>query len=178
MKTTTFWLLVLILLSGCMAPGSSACRPNGALPDRNCTPGVPNPDVTQANIQQTICVQGWTATIRPPQAYTDALKQKGIGDYGYEDQRLADYEEDHLIPLELGGDPRDPANLWPEPRRSIATPGAEDKDKVENYLRGQVCAGHLSLVDAQSGISADWTQFLAAVSTGIESVDPTDPDDQ
>jgi hypothetical protein len=25
-----------------------------------------------------------------------------------------DYEEDHLISLELGGAPRDPKNLWPQ----------------------------------------------------------------
>ena len=41
---------------------------------------------------------------------------KQIAEYGYADTSTADYEEDHLIPLELGGAPRDPNNLWPEPR--------------------------------------------------------------
>ena len=40
------------------------------------TPGALNPDVTQVNIHSTICVPGWTATIRPPPDYTDALKVK------------------------------------------------------------------------------------------------------
>ncbi|MGW4529241.1 hypothetical protein [Amycolatopsis sp. NPDC004378] len=35
------------------------------LPDPACTPGALNPDVTQASIGSTICVSGWTATIRP-----------------------------------------------------------------------------------------------------------------
>jgi len=64
-----------------------------------------------------------------------------------------DYEEDHLIPLELAGDPRDPRNLWPEP---YAEPGAKQKDAVENYLHKQVCSGAMPLADAQHLITTDW----------------------
>lgn len=42
----------------------------GDLPDPQLTPGVTNPDVTQATIDKTICVPGWTKTIRPPASYT------------------------------------------------------------------------------------------------------------
>ena len=56
----------------------------------------------------------------------------------------AAYQEDHLISLELGGDPTDPRNLWPEPY-----PRAAAVDRLENQLNGQVCAGALSLADAQ-----------------------------
>ena len=38
----------------------------GDLPDPVDTPGAINPKVTQDNIHQTICVQGWTKTVRPP----------------------------------------------------------------------------------------------------------------
>jgi len=31
----------------------------------------------------------------------------------YVDKAPSHYEEDHLISLELGGNPRDPKNLWP-----------------------------------------------------------------
>ena len=44
-----------------------------ALPDPARTPGALNPEVTQATIGATICVRGWTQTVRPPQAYTRAL---------------------------------------------------------------------------------------------------------
>src|SRR4051794_16847852 len=42
--------------------------------DAQLTPGVLNPDVTQATIATTICVHGWTRTVRPPSSYTGDLK--------------------------------------------------------------------------------------------------------
>lgn len=112
------------------------------------TPGALNPDVTQANIRETICVRGWTKTIRPPVAYTNALKVKQMSAYG-ESGDPSDYQEDHLISLELGGDPRDPRNLWPEPY-----PRASDVDRIENELNAKVCSGELSLAEAQRKESA------------------------
>lgn len=107
------------------------------------TPGVLNADVTQATIGSTICVHGWTATIRPPVDYTNALKLEQMKAYGETGPPSA-YQEDHLISLELGGDPLDPGNLWPEPY-----PRAADVDRIENELNAQVCSGRLSLRDAQ-----------------------------
>jgi hypothetical protein len=88
-------------------PGQSAPHdgPSYLYPDPETTPGVTNPEVSQANIQQTICVQGWTATIRPPQSYTDTLKKQQLQAARYTDKKPADYEEDHFISLELGGHP-------------------------------------------------------------------------
>ena len=107
------------------------------------TPGALNPDVTQANIHATICVRGWTATIRPPPDYTDALKLQQMRAYGETGPPSA-YEEDHLISLELGGAARDARNLWPEPR-----PRAEEVDRIENELNAKVCSGELTLAEAQ-----------------------------
>ena len=89
-------------------------RDGGQLPDPKCTPGSIDPAVTQANIHQTICVTGWTATIRPPQSYTGTLKKQQLKSVRFTDKNPAHYEEDHFISLELGGSPRDPKNLWPE----------------------------------------------------------------
>ena len=44
------------------------------LPDSSVTPGATNASVTQANIAVTICIPGWTKTIRPPASYTTKLK--------------------------------------------------------------------------------------------------------
>ena len=107
------------------------------------TPGVVNPEVTQANIASTICKRGWTRTIRPAVDYTNALKRKQMPLYG-EAGPLSAYQEDHLISLELGGDPTDPRNLWPEPY-----PRASEVDQIENELNAKVCGGSLSLRDAQ-----------------------------
>jgi hypothetical protein len=107
------------------------------------TPGVVNTDVTQANIASTVCKHGWTKTIRPPTDYTNALKVKQMREYGVGGD-LSDYQEDHLISLELGGHPTDPRNLWPEPY-----PRASEMDRIENELNAKVCSGRLSLAEAQ-----------------------------
>ena len=118
-------------------------HPPAVLADPVRTPGVLNPDVTQANIKQTICVPGWTRTVRPPVDYTNALKAKQMHAY-HELGSPSDYQEDHLISLELGGNPTDPRNLWPEPY-----PRAANVDQIENDLNAKVCSGELSLADAQ-----------------------------
>jgi hypothetical protein len=64
------------------------------------------------------------------------------------------YEIDHLIPLELGGADV-VANLWPQ---SYETPrgSAGEKDRLENFLHRQVCAGKMPLRQAQAEIATDW----------------------
>jgi hypothetical protein len=84
-----------------------------SLPDPASTPGVINPDVTEANIEQTICVRGWTAVVRPPRGYTEALKRQQIRDGGFRDDRLSRYEEDHLLSGVARSDTKqDPLLLW------------------------------------------------------------------
>jgi len=107
------------------------------------TPGVVNPDVTQATIASTICRRGWTRTVRPPVSYTNDLKRTGLRQYRLRGPPSR-YQEDHLISLELGGHPTDPRNLWPEPYPRAAT-----VDRAENELNAEVCSGKLSLLDAQ-----------------------------
>ena len=107
------------------------------------TPGALNPDVTQATIRSTICKRGWTRTIRPPASYTGDLKVRQMRRYGRAGSPH-EYQEDHLISLELGGDPTDPRNLWPEPY-----PRASQVDELENELNAEVCSGKLTLAEAQ-----------------------------
>jgi hypothetical protein len=135
-------LLLVAVVVVVFAPGRGR-RAHSIVADPVRTPGVLNPDVTQANIRSTICRHGWTETIRPPTSYTNPLKAKQMRQYG-ETGSLSDYQEDHLISLELGGNPTDPRNLWPEPY-----PRAADVDKVENELNADVCSGRLTLAQAQ-----------------------------
>jgi hypothetical protein len=130
----------------------TGCRSVNGLPDAICTPGATDPRVSQANIASTICVDGWTATVRPPESVTAAIKTERMAAYGATPPRSA-YELDHLIPLELGG-ASTVANLWPEPYAGTA--GARAKDRVETRLHDQVCAGTLTLAEAQRAIAADW----------------------
>ena len=107
------------------------------------TPGVANPDVTQETIGETICTGGWTKTVRPPTEYTNALKAEQMKAY-HRSGTLSDYQEDHLISLEVGGDPTDPRNLWPEPIER-----AVEVDDFEDELNGKICTGELTLREAQ-----------------------------
>ena len=95
----------------------------GALRDPACTPGATNPSVTPQVVRETICRSGWTQTVRPADSYIEALKPEQVRQYG-EAGSPHRYEEDHLIPLELGGAPSDSKNLWPE---QGASPNAKDK---------------------------------------------------
>lgn len=130
---------------------TGTCHMRGVLPDPSCTPGSIDLRVTQDNINQTICVTGYTKTVRPPTSYTNQLKVQQITAYGYPDTNLRDYEEDHLISLELGGSPTDPKNLWPEPGAS-----PNPKDKIENLCHQKICSGQISLEEAQREISTNW----------------------
>jgi len=146
------------------------------LPDPAFTPGATNPEVTQATIGATICTAGWTATVRPPESYTERIKhledQSGgavtydgvtYRVHGFElpDPDVGHFELDHLIPLEVGGSPTDPDNLWMEPYElpegdaRVGT-GSQTKDKVENVASAAVCAGRLTLADAQQQMAANW----------------------
>jgi len=144
MSTRTALVAIALLLIGfaiVLPHGSSSKGPYHADPVRS--PGVLTPDVTQANIDSTICMHGWTRTIRPSTSYTNDLKRKQMREYGVEGS-LSDYQEDHLISLELGGHPTDPRNLWPEPY-----PRASEVDSIENELNAKVCAGELTLEEAR-----------------------------
>ncbi|MEU4526156.1 hypothetical protein AB0F52_46480 [Amycolatopsis sp. NPDC024027] len=72
------------IAAGSLSTTASCSQAYLPLPDPTCTPGATNPDVTQATIGSTICVSGWTATIRPSTTYTNGLKKQGIIDYGVE----------------------------------------------------------------------------------------------
>ena len=86
----------------------------------------------------------FTITVPPDMS---RKKRERTADPRYVDHDPAHYEEDHAISLELGGDPKDPRNLWPEPHpRSFAT------DTVENRLHARVCAQQETLRAAQAEI--------------------------
>lgn len=125
------------------------------LPDAIITPGFTNPEVTQENLDENICVSGWTKTVRPKTSYTNALKLKQLTEFPYmSTQPMGDFEEDHLISLQLGGHPTDERNLWPQPYNSDW--GARKKDVLETKLKRLVCNGDITLEEAQLAVAQDW----------------------
>jgi hypothetical protein len=150
------------------APGSCHAIGSGlySRPDPACTPGALNPAVTQATIDRTICVEGWTATVRPPESTTEQEKAASMAAYG-DTGSLGDYEYDHFVPLELGGATNDPRNLWPEPGGS-----PNPKDAVEDQLRQEVCNGQISLALAQREIVTNWVSLAQPSSAPTPSGPP------
>lgn len=141
--------------------GANAETQSPAFPKGTLHPGALNPDVTQANIQRTICSDVWLRSVTPDATFLVRLERKQLADEN-KPGTTADYEEDHLVPVELGGAPKDAKNLWPEPYESrgarYATKGngAESKDAVEEKLRGKVCTGRLTLKLARQAIAGNW----------------------
>ncbi len=130
------------------------------VPDNRMTPGAINPIVTQDNINQTICMRGWTKRIRPPERYTYRLKRAQLhrpsSPYFVADAYLRDFEEDHRVPLGLGGAPHDRRNLWPEPRHGEWN--AEKKDELEDAIHELVCRHEITLEQGQAVFLGDWRE--------------------
>ena len=146
---------LLFVVFGIQLPCAGVQRDPG-LPNVKATPGAVNPAVTQANIYSTICVSGYTKTIRPPVSYTNRLKYSQL-DSGYNyrgDTSAHDYEEDHLVPLEVGGSPTSVKNLWPQPW--LVAWNAGKKDRLENKMHSLVCSGSISLAAAQKIFMTNW----------------------
>jgi hypothetical protein len=120
----------------------------GRLPDYRCTPGTVFKHVTAAEV----CRLGYSKSVRN---VSESLKQKVYLSYGIRRHRPYEYEVDHLISLELGGN-NSQRNLWPEKQ-----PGARSKDKIENALHRQLCQGTLSLRAAESAIK-HWSHVRSA----------------
>jgi hypothetical protein len=114
--------------------------------------GLPlNPAVTQETIATTICVPGWTKTVRPSAHYTTAIKIKLIRELEIPEELLVDFELDRRIPLALGGASSEERNLELQPWDE-----AGGKDRTKTRLSRAVCAGNITLDEARLRIWADW----------------------
>jgi hypothetical protein len=170
-------LLSALLVAGCATAPTSPLAP--VVPEFRSAAlgplGAINEDVTQANIYQTICVPGWTATVRPSTSYTNGVKAKLLREQGLPQTDAARYELDHLIPLALGGHPRKPENLWLQPW--FGEWSARVKDRLEVKLKTMVCKGQITLERARKAFATDWIaafkQFVSG-DAGLELLEPAD----
>jgi hypothetical protein len=134
------------------------------LPQVKLTPGA-----TASATKDQLCSQKFHT--RDVRLVTTAMKRQVFSSYKIKCwpvvtakaagvQACSAYEVDHLISLELGG-ANDVKNLWPQP---IAE--ARHKDVLENWLHAQVCAGALTLQDAQHRIATNWVAEYARMVKG------------
>lgn len=140
------WLSWVTLAFGADLPVATL----GILPNATTTPGA----ATNLTTKQLCAKSFRTGSKRPDDSVTTALKRKQLAAWGYADQNVKDYEEDHLISLEIGGDPQSAKNLWPELYAGKC--GAHVKDKLENRLKELVCDGRLPLAQVQQEIATNW----------------------
>lgn len=139
---------------GVLAFGHTTAKPPKApvvVLNHTLTPGAALP-VTAAQV----CVKGYATHVRPSASESARLKREAMARYGIAGAPASAYQGDHLISLELGGDPRSPLNWWPQP---IAE--AHRKDLVENQLHDAVCANQITLVQAQQCEATDWASCPA-----------------
>ena len=110
-----------------------------------------NPAVSASTVGTTICVPGYTKTVRPSASYARGVKRRLLVKQGVPFGNIADYELDHIIPLTLGGHPHSLDNLalqkWDD---------ALIKDRLEPRLNRLVCSNKLQLYDAQACIYTGW----------------------
>ena len=113
-----------------------------------------NPDVRPETIDQTICLPGYAASVRPATTYTNGVKHKLLREAGTDTADASKYELDHVIPLALGGHPRNLRNLALQPWDG--DDGAKKKDRLEKQLQRAVCARQIGLREARASIYWDW----------------------
>ncbi len=143
--------LLLVLSSGCVVCVAHAAEPQAQyvivegmrLSDPRFTPGEARPLAENA-----VCATKWGKDERH---VTLKMKRTVCGLYGEtEGCPGRGFEVDHLISRELGGADTI-ANLFPQPIGQ-----ARLKDRLENRLHREVCAGAISLHAAQIEIAKNW----------------------
>lgn len=126
-----------------------------ALPNLDLTPGV-----IRGLTSATVCTTRWGLDRRH---VTEAMKREVARHYGIRRSSVVAAgkgrccEWDHLIPRELGGADA-VANLWPQQWAD-----AHKKDRLENWLHREVCAGRLTLEAAQREIVENWPAAFARI---------------
>ena len=116
------------------------------------TNGAINEGVTQSNITTTVCVSGYTKTIRPPTSYTNRVKKELL--LTNPDKNMTHYELDHIIPLAVGGHPTNVNNLWAQPRYGEWNAGR--KDVLESFVHRELCKGKLTLQESRNIFIDNW----------------------
>jgi hypothetical protein len=123
---------------------------------------MPDPRLTPGAVASSDAAEVCESDGRPGSAYSRAHREMNQaqrrGDFArygipWSDHRF--YEDDHLVPLCLGGADT-AANRWPQPRSGEWN--SYRKDRLESYACRNVCTGSLSLGEAQRWFlaPADW----------------------
>ena len=139
------FLAGIVLVGTCAA---LALGDEGEMPDPTLTPGV----VASIDAGE-VCGRGSLTYSQAHRQTTREMKLEVIHAYGLTPPFRG--EIDHRIPLCLGG-ADDVRNLWPQ--RDF-----QAKDRLETFACREVCAGRVSITEAQGWFLGDWRQQLGRV---------------
>lgn len=124
---------------------------------------LPDPQVTPGAVRTTnkaeLCAESFRTG--PYRKTTASEKRRVCEKYGAAHCPGPDWELDHLISLEIGGEDSED-DLWPQPAAGI---GYHVKDKLENALHKMVCEGKITVPEAQKCIATDW--FACGLKLGV-----------
>ena len=118
-------------------------------------PAMPDPALTPGAVATTdpavICAPGYARAHR-----TWRGRQNTMREYDIAPSEWRDYTDDDRVPVCLGGDNASPKNHWAQPFDEALV-----KDRLEDEMCREVCAGEISLPAAQAIFLGDWRSRLA-----------------
>jgi hypothetical protein len=113
-----------------------------------------NERVTQQSVADTICRLGYADTVSPPLDEMMEYKERLLAQHGIHSGEGTRYALDRRVPIVLGGSPDAPANLGLLPWAGHR--GERRKELLTAKLKRCVCAGQITLSEAQAAIGGDW----------------------
>jgi len=119
--------------------------------DPACAPGKLDPAVT-GNLAQTVCNPAWVAAasqIQPPPVTLDKLLIESQLPGNPVTYALA-----RVIPVEDGGSPTSPLNLYPLPLNGFG--GEQTQTVVANQLHQEICSHEITIAQAAKTLQGDW----------------------
>lgn len=130
--------------------------------------------VTQESVTETICRPGYADTVAPPFDEAMAQKDRLLAARGIDSSDGVAYALDRRVPILLGGSPDAAANFDLLPWGGHA--GERRKSLLTVRLKRCVCAGRISLAQAQAAISGNWAHRydrLTRMQCGTDAGDTT-----
>ena len=121
--------------------------------DPSCAPGKLDPAVA-ANIGQTVCNAAWVAAasrLQPPPS-AQAL-DKLVIEYQLPGNPVT-YTLARVIPVEDGGSPTSPLNLYPLPLNGFG--GQRTRTAVAEQLHDEICSHRITIAQAAKTLEGDW----------------------
>jgi hypothetical protein len=152
---------ILLTAASCFGQPYSVANPP-LVPDARLTPGA----VMQGVTVEQLCTKGYANVFHGGVRHVPPSEKKAvfIAYFGTVPAHPGDYEIDHLVSLEIGGN-NSISNLWPQPY-NVKTWNARTKDSLEDFMAAHVrqclkTKGHTAatalLKEYQIAMMTSWT---------------------